>query len=185
MKKTLIALFIMVYFTNVLGTDNELYNKKMDSLLVVLGEKIEINLSCDGYKLPKRTFRDVTIVGWNFVLEVSFIPKSSYILLYDNVSETMMRKFLNQNKSIKLRKHAYFSAFRNYIQEFEKLPFEIVDYISYKFITPYDDSPSDYVIYGEYKFKVIDENEEFEISEKKIEILKGKDEILNKYHSEF
>ena len=51
-------------------------------------------------------------------------------------------------------------------------------------MAPYENSPENHVVYGEYKFSVT-ENKKFEIVEKKIEILQDRGAILRKYRSDF
>lgn len=159
------------------------YNDMIDSLLVVFGNDIQSNLSLDEYSIPKVTSWGIQVVGSCFILEVFFIPKRSNILTLSGTTGSMFDKFFKQNKGFRIIKRAYFETFRRDIQENGKLPYNIIDYFSYKFITPYDNSQKNHAIYGEYKFRLNDEK--YEIAEKKIEILQGRDAIMRKYRTTF
>ena len=188
MKKIVVLFCIMIFSANthaqvkMWGYDR--YNAMIDSLLVIFGNDIEDDLALSGYTIPKQISYNISIVGYNIILEIFFTPKCSNILTLYNASDAMINQYMKQNKGLNVRKRAYFETFRRDIEETNKFPYDIVDYFIYKFITPYHDSPQDHAIYGEYKFKS-NGSEKFEIEKKEIEILQSKDAILHRYHSTF
>ncbi|MFA7103377.1 MAG: hypothetical protein WC142_09310 [Bacteroidales bacterium] len=188
MKKIIVLFFLLIIKVNIYAQVKEYsydhYNNMIDSQMVIFGQNIEIDLALEGLNIPKRTSYDIPIVGYNIILEVFFTPKLSCILTLYASSDAMIAKYFKQKDNFHIRKRSYFETFKHYIQENNKLPYHMIEYFRYQFITPYNDSPKDHAIYGEYKFGVSEEKG-VEIIEKKIEILKSKDEIMLKYKSNF
>ena len=180
-KKVVLYTIFIVLFTNIniQGKDN--YNKLIDSLLITLGQKIENDLALNGYNIPKHTLYDIQLVGSSIILEVFYSSKKSYILTLYGTTGSMYDKYFKQTKGFNFRKRLIFHAFRRFMEENNEIPF---DCLKYKFLTLYNESPRHHAIYGEYLFKV-DDDEVFEISEKKIEVLQSRDEIMRKYKLEF
>ena len=188
-KKMFFSWLLIVLCTNIFGqiTTNytyERYYTMVDSLLIVFEIKIVQDLALNGYSISEITHWDIQEVSNCFIFEVFFIPKRSNIIALSGTTVSMYNKFLRQNRGFRFVKRAYIETFRRDIKNNNELPYDIIYYFRYRFITPYDSSPINQAIYGEYKFKQ-NENYEFEISEKNIEVLKGRDAIIQKYKSTF
>jgi len=185
MKKIIVLFWFLtlganIYAQETAGYTYDRYYAMLDSLLVVFRVNIENDLSLSGYSISKQTSDDIQTVVNSFILEVFFIPKHSSIIALAGATSSMNKKFFKQNRGFRFVKRAYFETFRRDMQDNNKLPYDIIDYFKFQFITPYDNSS----IYGEYKFRV-NENELFEIAEKEIEILQNEDEIMCKHRSVF
>lgn len=157
------------------------YNAVMDSLLVTLWQQIKDDVAQEGYRMVKLTPDKIDFEGHIMIMEVFFTPKVSYILALFGVTNSMDKKFKRQTNGLRFRKQLYSQAFRNYIEENRRIPCES---IKYRFIATYHDSPPDHSMYGEYVF-IMNEDEKFEIAERKIEILRNKKEFQLKYNAIF
>jgi hypothetical protein len=192
MKKNVVLFFFLILNTNisaqVLVKEYINFNKMQNSLLGIFGEKIENDLAIEGYNIPKFPLLpledSILFVGYSLVCEVYFTPKCSYILMLFNSTDALMKKRFKQGRGFRIRQRIYYNTFMHYIEDNNKLPYDIIEYFRYQFITHYEDSPEDHAIYGEYIFKP-KEDGAFEIINKKIEILQDGDAILRKYHSNF
>jgi len=186
MRKVVFLLWFLTFSINIYAQvySYDRYNNMMDTLWIFFALKIENDLTLEGFKLTD----DFPIVGYgnSLLFEVFFTGKckSSYILASSDSTRALTQKHLKQYRGFRIRKRAYFETFRRAIQENNKLPYDIIDFFTYKFITPYENSPSNHAIYGEYKFRLNDD-EKYEIVEKEIEILQDRDVIMRKYRSDF
>ena len=182
MKKTIIILCFLTLGVNIhaqVAQDPHRYYNTIDSLFVYFFEETYYDLSLSGYTIPEQIQTD----DFKYVLEV-FFSNHSIILNSFGCSDAIKKEFNKQIKGFHFIKQAYYQTFRRNIQESGKLPYEIIDYFSYKFILPYEKSPKKYVIYGEYTFRPNDK-EEIEISEKKVEILQDEDAFVRKCQMSF
>ena len=189
MRKTIVLFCFLKLVTNIYAQVTAVYTydryyAMLDSLLIIFRVNIENDLSLSEYSISKQALDDIQTIANSFILEVFFIPKHSSIIALVGATSSMNNKFFKQNRGFRFVKRAYFDTFRSDIQNNNKLPYDIIDYFSCKFITSYDNSPKHHAIYGEYKFRA-NENENLEIVEKKIEILQDRDAILHKYRSDF
>jgi len=157
------------------------YNAVMDSLLVTLWQQIKADVAQEGYQMVKLTPDEIEFEGHIMIMEVFFTPKVSYILALFGVTHSMDEKFKRQTSGFRFRKQYYFQVFMDYVESTRKIPCES---IKYRFISPYHDSPPDHSMYGEYVFRM-NEDEKFEIAVREIELLKSKDEFREKYNSTF
>ncbi len=183
MRKTIIVLFFFTLCVNIYAQDinkYERYNNMIDSLFIYFLQETYYDLSLSGYTMPEQIQMD----EYKLVLEVFFISKRSNILALYAFTDAMKKKFYKQNKGFRFITKAFSQTFRRIIQESGKLPYDIIDYFSYKFILPYEKSPNKYAIYGEYIFRP-NEKEELEISEKKVELLQDEDAFLRKCQMSF
>ena len=188
MKKIVVLLGVTIIVINSYSQSQfntyDRYTEMLDTLLVTFSNFIEKDLEKEGYSIPKRTLWNIEFVGSCFIMEVFFDHKRSNIISLTGTTGSRYDRFFKQNKGFRFLQRAYFEAFRREIQNNYKLPNGIVDHFSFKFLTLYNESPRHHAIYGEYLFKV-DDDEVFEISEKKIEVLQSRDEIMRKYKLEF
>ena len=183
MKKTIIILCFLTLGVNIhaqVAQKYDRYNNMIDSLFICFLQETYYDLSLSGYTMPEQIQMD----EYKLVLEVFFISKRSNILALYAFTDAMKKKFYKQNKGFRFITKAFSQTFRRNIQESGKLPFDIIDYFSYKFILPYEKSPNKYAIYGEYIFRP-NEKEELEISEKKVELLQDEDAFLRKCQMSF
>jgi hypothetical protein len=188
MKKNVVLFCFLIFntsiFAQVLVKERSNYRNMQDSLLILLSNKIKSDFVIEGYNIPKVSLNNIQLVGFSLVCEVYFTPKCSYIFTYINPTDALKRKYFKQGKGFRIRQEIYINTFRHYVEDNNKLPYYIIEYFRCQFITHYEGSPEDHGIYGEYKFK-LKEDDTFEIIDKKIEILQGKDAILRKYYSNF
>ena len=183
MKKAIIILCFLTLGVNINAQvikKYDRYNNMIDSLFIYFLQETYYDLSLSGYTMQEQIQMD----EYKLVLEVFFIPKRSNILALYAFTDAMKKKFYKQNKGFRFITRAFYHTFRRNIQESGRLPYEIIDYFSYKFILPYEKSPNKYAIYGEYLFRP-NEKEELEISEKKVEILQDEDAFLRKCQMSF
>ena len=184
MKKKIVVFCFLVVSSNVYSQEMVNYNNMMDSLLITFDQKIVNDLALEGFTISNQLFYNIQLEGYWLIYEVFFTPKCSYILGWWDTSAYLKKKWYRQSNDFRFRKNMYYSTFRRYIENNNELPYDIIKYFKYQFITPYKGSTEDNAIYGEYNFSVSKEKG-FEIIEKKIEILQSKKEILRKYQSNF
>ena len=183
MKKAIIILCFLTLGVNIhaqVAQKYDRYNNMIDSLFICFLQETYYDLSLSGYTMPEQIQMD----EYKLVLEVFFISKRSNILALYAFTDAMKKKFYKQNKGFRFITKAFSQTFRRNIQESGRLPYDIIDYFSYKFIIPYDELSNKYAIYSEYIFRA-NKYEELEISEKKIEFLQGEDSILRKCKMNF
>lgn len=148
-----------------------------DSLLVIFVKKIDNDLALSEYNISKPSFH-------SFIGRVYFTPKYFYTFFLFGVTDKMKNKCFKQGKGFRIYLKACITYFTNYIEENKALPYDFIEYFKCQFITSYDDSPEAQAMYGEYKFSVTKEDG-FNIIEKKIEVLQGKDAIMRKHKTNF
>ncbi|MFW5758424.1 MAG: hypothetical protein ACOCYO_07070 [Bacteroidota bacterium] len=158
----------------------ENYNVTVDSLLNTIWSQIKADLSQKGYVAKKLTPDEISFDGHIMVLEIFFTPEKSWIFAVFGVSDQLREYYVNQKKGFGLRKF-YYNNFKTYIRMHGKIP---VDYLTYKFMTEYENSPQNHTLFGNYSFRM-NEIEEFEIEESEIEVLRNEKEFYEKYNSEF
>jgi hypothetical protein len=184
MRKAIVISWFLLICTNIFTQDIDAnenshtynYYSLLDSLLIVLGQQIKNDLQKEGF----RTQVQKPGFGNSMLLETDFRSKS-YILALAGTTKSKHEDFYKQGRGFRIGERLYEQALLDYAQENNKLPFEK---LTFKFMNSRQDSLSNLAIYGEYSFK-LNEDENFEIEKRKIEILRSKDEILRKYHSIF
>ena len=189
MKKIIVLFLFSTLGTNIHAQFVTVYTYDryyaiLDSLLVVFRINIEKDLALSGYSFSKQPSDNIHTETNGFILEVFFMPKHSSIIAFSGTTSSMINNYSKQYRGFRFVKRAYFDTFRNYTQDNNKLPYDIIDYFKFRFITYYDNSPNNHAIYGEYKFR-LNEDKQFEVSEKKVEILSDRDAIVRKYQSTF
>ena len=156
------------------------FNNMMDSLLFTFGQKIENDLALEGFSVPVLQIADSLHapigLGQSLLLEVFFVRNNSWILASSDSTWQHTRRHRRQDRRSSIRTRLYFDTFLRYIQENNRLPYDFIEYFSYKFLTPLKNSQKDYMIYGKYRFKA-NRDGTFEIVEKKIEFLQSRSEI--------
>lgn len=157
------------------------FNRVSDSLLIALNKQITTDLAAEGIYIIKQTPEHIQFDGNIMLLELFFTPNCSYILGYYGITSRMVKKVKKQRSGFRFRKHMYMSAVTDFVETNNKFP---VEYITYKIIAPYHDSPGEQAIFGEYGFK-LNEDEKYEIVHKSIEILKNQEAISVKHRTTF
>lgn len=184
-KNLVIFYFLLVsislYSQNTITKETvENYNATVDSLLNTIWNQIKVDLTEKGYVAKKLTPDEINFDGHIMVLEIFFTPQKSWIFAVFGVSDQLREYYVNQKKGFGLRKF-YYNSFKTYVRMHGKIP---VDYLTYRFITEYENSPSDHTLYGNYAFRM-NEFGEFEIEESQIEVLENQKEFNEKYNANF
>lgn len=186
MIKNLVILYfllisISLYSQNTITKETvENYNVTVDSLLNTIWSQIKEDLSEKGYVAKKLTPVEINFDGHIMVLEIFFTPKKSWIFAVFGVTDQLREYYVNQKKGFGLRKF-YYNNFKTYVSMHGAIP---VDYLTYRFITEYENSPADHTLYGNYAFRM-NKMGEFEIEESQIEVFRNEKEFIEKYNSEF
>ena len=186
MRSKILIVFIMFASLNIYSQDRDIYNEVIDSALVSISRIIEADFVQDSIVIPQNLR-----IGFGniFAFKVIFDSKTSYILTLQSVSESLSSEFGKQYRPFNFRKNLNFYRFVDYVQEYEKLPYEIFEplYYNCKFLLltyKKDEIDQGVAVYGEYKFS-LSENDILEVVDKKIEILDEEKDINNKYNSAF
>ncbi len=174
-KRIIIICLFLIYF-NIITRSQDVYQNRIDSLLVSIGRSIAKDISESGIKVLDRPWIGF---GESFELEVIFDSKHSALLTFFN----RPNGFSKHKHSIKkVTPHIKYLMFYNFITDNNELPYKMFESFNYKFLLlerkgeTFGDA-----LFGEYRFKAA--YDVLTIIDKKIEILKGDSTILKKNNS--
>jgi len=149
------------------------FNEKIDSLLVSIDELILNDLSKDSTIVSMRPWG----LGESYKFEVIFKDNRSIVLRYLNRPE-----FSDPKKPIVTKHRFKLVVFRSYINDHKELPYSKIDYLRYQFLLLQKKGETfGEAMFGEYKIKATPEG--LTIMGKKLEILTGEKSILEKHNS--
>jgi hypothetical protein len=172
MKTKIITLFLLVFTLALSLKGQDVYNNKIDSMLVSMGKLIYNDLTNEGITVLKRPHIGF---GDSFELKVILDSKQSAVITFLSRPESI------QNKIIKKHKFKYVNFF-NYVSKHNELPYDLFDSFSYKFLQVQTKGESYKVaLFGQYKFKA--DSKGLKIIDKKIEILSTEKDVSEKYNS--
>jgi hypothetical protein len=177
MKKTftilLFELIIIVF--NVQSQD--VFNNKIDTLLVQISKLIVNDLKNDSTEISSRPWIGF---GDSFELKVIFNAKQSWQLTCFHRPDSLWPKYSKWRLSHFLKR----DYFRSYIYENDELPYNMFECFNYKFMQLIikGDSIND-AIYGEYRFSA--NSKGLTILDKNVKIIKGRQAIVDKQLSKW
>jgi hypothetical protein len=173
MKTKIIILFFLLLTLTLNLKGQDVYNNKIDSILVAMGNLIYKDLKTEGIIVLKRPHIGF---GDSFELKVILDSKQSAFITFLSRPESI------KNKIIKKRHQFKYKKFFNYVSKYNELPYDLFDSFSYKFLQGQSKGESfEIALFGQYIFKA--DPKGLRIIDKKIEFLSNEKAVLEKFNS--
>ncbi|MEA4936995.1 hypothetical protein SDC9_181550 [bioreactor metagenome] len=170
MKARIIALSSFIILTSIFTVEaKDRYLKTIDSLLISIDELITNDLLEDSIILSKRPWVGL---GDSWELKVFFDEKNFLFLTSLSRPDGLIKQKVNRTK---LKKYFMLDTFMNHIYKHGELPYDAIAFFNFQFLQVQKCGDA---VFGNYKIKVMRDN--IYIIDKYVEILKGKDAIVEK-----
>jgi hypothetical protein len=174
MKKTLTVVVFNLLLIGFNAKAQDVFNNKIDTLLVNLSKVILNDLKKDSILISMRPW-----IGFGdaFELEVIFDAKHSFQMTSLHRPDSLRPKYSKWRLANFIKR----DMFMHFIYENDEWPFDMFEYFTYKFIQVRDSSMD--AVFGEYRFNV--NSKGILIIEKNIKIFKGRESIIKKQLSKW